>query len=82
MRLANKVNPKTIIFTDVQPHHQILDMCASPGSKSKHVLELMHQKSSNNQTPSGSVHRSVEKREIHCHTNFISSNQFREKFFV
>ena len=54
MRLANKVNPKTIILsTDVQPHHQILDMCASPGSKSKHVLELMHQKSSNNQTPSG-----------------------------
>jgi len=51
--LANRLILKQAFFTDVQPHHQILDMCASPGSKSKHVLELMHQKSSNNQTPSG-----------------------------
>ena len=29
---------------DVQPHHRVLDMCASPGSKSKHVLEIMHEK--------------------------------------
>ena len=55
MRLANRLILKQAFFTDVQPHHQILDMCASPGSKSKHVLELMHQKSSNNQIPSGTA---------------------------
>ena len=33
-----------VLLLDVQPHHRILDICASPGSKSKHVLEIMHAK--------------------------------------
>ena len=33
-----------VFLLDVQPHHKILDMCASPGSKTKHVLETMHAK--------------------------------------
>jgi 16S rRNA C967 or C1407 C5-methylase (RsmB/RsmF family) len=33
-----------VFLLDVQPHHRILDMCASPGSKTKHVLEIMHAK--------------------------------------
>ena len=33
-----------VFLLDVQPHHRILDMCASPGSKTKHLLELMHSK--------------------------------------
>ena len=33
-----------VFLLDVQPHHKILDMCASPGSKTKHVLEIMHAK--------------------------------------
>ena len=33
-----------VFLLDVQPHHRILDMCASPGSKTKHVLEIMHSK--------------------------------------
>ena len=33
-----------VFLLDIQPHHRVLDMCASPGSKSKHVLEIMHEK--------------------------------------
>eukprot|EP00898_Chlorokybus_atmophyticus_P000654 jgi/Chlat1/158/Chrsp1S03099 len=29
-------------FLDVQPHHQILDMCAAPGSKTFQLLEMLH----------------------------------------
>lgn len=29
-------------FLDVQPHHRVLDMCASPGSKTFQILERMH----------------------------------------
>ena len=29
-------------FLDAQPHHRILDMCASPGSKTFQILERMH----------------------------------------
>ena len=29
-------------FLDTQPHHRILDMCASPGSKTFQILERMH----------------------------------------
>jgi len=29
-------------FLDVQPHHKVLDMCASPGSKTCQILEMLH----------------------------------------
>jgi len=32
-------------FLDVQPHHKVLDMCASPGSKTCQILELLHRSS-------------------------------------
>ena len=31
-----------VFLLDLKPHHRVLDMCASPGSKSKHALEIMH----------------------------------------
>lgn len=30
------------LFLDVKPHHNILDLCAAPGSKTSQILELMH----------------------------------------
>ena len=40
------------LVLDVQPHHKILDMCASPGSKTAQLIEMLHQDKSN-PTPSG-----------------------------
>lgn len=31
-----------IFFPQMQPHHRVLDMCASPGSKTTQVLEALH----------------------------------------
>ena len=42
------------LVLDVQPHHKILDMCASPGSKTAQLIEMLHQDKSN-PTPSGFV---------------------------
>lgn len=33
-----------VMLLDIQPNHKVLDMCASPGSKTKQVVELMHAK--------------------------------------
>ena len=50
-----------VLLLDVQPHHRVLDMCASPGSKTKQVLSFLHSPSpnANNSTeeimPSGFV---------------------------
>ena len=30
------------LFLDVQPHHNVLDMCAAPGSKTVQILEALH----------------------------------------
>ncbi|PHJ23873.1 nol1 nop2 sun family protein [Cystoisospora suis] len=30
------------LFLEVEPHHRILDMCASPGSKTTEVLDMLH----------------------------------------
>eukprot|EP01147_Barroeca_monosierra_P005357 gene5357-7108_t len=30
-----------VIFLDVKPHHRVLDMCASPGSKTSQVLDIL-----------------------------------------
>ena len=30
------------LLLDVRPHHYVLDMCASPGSKTAQMLEAMH----------------------------------------
>uniref|UniRef100_A0A914EQX2 SAM-dependent MTase RsmB/NOP-type domain-containing protein n=1 Tax=Acrobeloides nanus TaxID=290746 RepID=A0A914EQX2_9BILA len=34
------------LLLDIQPQHLILDACASPGSKTMQIIELMHKKSS------------------------------------
>ena len=50
-----------VLLLDVKPHHKVLDMCASPGSKTKQVLSLLHSRSdlpknqSNNPLPGGLV---------------------------
>ncbi|RKP20421.1 S-adenosyl-L-methionine-dependent methyltransferase [Rozella allomycis CSF55] len=31
------------LFLDLKPEHRVLDMCASPGSKTTQILQLMHQ---------------------------------------
>lgn len=36
----------------IEPHHQILDMCASPGSKTVQILEALH---SDGDEPTGCV---------------------------
>jgi len=33
-----------VLLLDVKPSHKVLDICASPGSKTKQVLSMMHQK--------------------------------------
>ena len=30
-----------VLCLDVKPHHKVLDMCASPGSKTKQVIEVL-----------------------------------------
>eukprot|EP01127_Copromyxa_protea_P012839 TRINITY_DN3379_c0_g1_i1.p1 TRINITY_DN3379_c0_g1~~TRINITY_DN3379_c0_g1_i1.p1 ORF type:complete len:678 (+),score=195.99 TRINITY_DN3379_c0_g1_i1:14-2047(+) len=30
------------MFLDVQPHHNVLDMCAAPGSKTSQLVEFLH----------------------------------------
>lgn len=35
------------LLLDIKPHHIILDACASPGSKTMQIIELMHEKNSN-----------------------------------
>ena len=50
------VSMAPVFLLDIQPNHRILDMCSSPGSKSRHVLEIMHTKlatSSDLQIPTG-----------------------------
>ena len=44
-----------VFLLDLEPHHRVLDMCASPGSKSKHALEIMHANMPKGQIPSGFV---------------------------
>jgi multisite-specific tRNA:(cytosine-C5)-methyltransferase len=39
------------LFLDVKGHHWVLDMCASPGSKTAQMLETMH-KDANSTNPS------------------------------
>lgn len=43
------------LLLDVESHHKILDMCASPGSKTCQLIELLHGQCSANQTPNGFV---------------------------
>jgi tRNA (cytosine34-C5)-methyltransferase len=42
------------LLLDVQSHHKILDMCASPGSKTAQLIEMLHADPSN-PTPEGFV---------------------------
>ena len=46
-----------VLLLDVQSHHKVLDMCASPGSKTKQLLSMLHDpKSIPNETiPEGIV---------------------------
>jgi len=37
-------------FLDVQPHHKVLDMCASPGSKTCQILEMLHRPPANKES--------------------------------
>ena len=50
------VSMAPVFLLNIQPNHRILDMCSSPGSKSRHVLEIMHTKlaaSTDFQIPTG-----------------------------
>lgn len=40
------------LFLDVQPHHTVLDTCASPGSKTAQIIEALH---ANSAEPTGIV---------------------------
>jgi 16S rRNA C967 or C1407 C5-methylase (RsmB/RsmF family) len=31
-----------VVFLGIQPHHRVLDLCASPGSKTTQVLDALH----------------------------------------
>ena len=42
------------LLLDIKPHHKILDMCASPGSKTAQLIEFLHADKSN-PTPEGFV---------------------------
>lgn len=44
-----------VFLLDVEPHHRVLDMCASPGSKTKHVLEIMQAKHQQTRKPGDSL---------------------------
>lgn len=35
------------LLLDIQPHHYVLDACASPGSKTAQIMELMHENTRN-----------------------------------
>ncbi|CAI5463911.1 unnamed protein product [Closterium sp. Yama58-4] len=43
------------LLLDVQPHHNVLDMCAAPGSKTFQLLEMLHEGCGPAQLPSGMV---------------------------
>ena len=36
------VSQVPVLLLGIKPHHKVLDMCASPGSKTKQVLSLLH----------------------------------------
>lgn len=44
-----------VFLLDIEPHHRVLDMCASPGSKTKHVLEIMQAKYQEKRGPKDSL---------------------------
>ena len=41
-----QVSMVPVACLDIQPHHRVLDMCASPGSKTGQVIEALHSGSS------------------------------------
>ena len=47
--LVSQIPP---LLLDVQPNHYVLDMCASPGSKTSQLIDLLHRDS---KTPSGLI---------------------------
>merc|ERR550532_269877 len=47
--LVSQIPP---LLLDVQPHHYVLDMCASPGSKTSQLIDLLHKES---RVPSGLI---------------------------
>ena len=40
---------------EVEPHHKVLDLCASPGSKTTQLIEALHKSSGTKAAPSGCV---------------------------
>ena len=56
------------LFLDIHSHHHILDMCASPGSKTSQLLDLLHCHNNNNQitVPTGKhrIHIIISNNEI------------------
>ena len=62
-----------VFLLDLQPHHRVLDMCASPGSKSKHALEIMHALAAKDEIPTGFVicNEIDAKRCEKLHTNVM-----------
>jgi 16S rRNA C967 or C1407 C5-methylase (RsmB/RsmF family) len=52
------------IFLDVLPHHDTLDMCAAPGSKTEQLLSAMLQQPSDSERPGSST----------CSTGYLVAN--------
>ena len=51
------VSQVPVLLLGIKPHHKVLDMCASPGSKTKQVLSLLHhpERNSNHNMPPGLI---------------------------
>ena len=60
-----------VMLLDVQPHHQVLDMCASPGSKTRQVLSCLHAA----QTPQRTTNTSEVIDEM-MPAGFVIANEF------
>ena len=61
---------------DIKPHHVILDMCASPGSKTGQVLEALHSGHETNTAPPGCV-IACEPNLARCNNLYGNMSEFR-----
>lgn len=55
------------LLLDVQPSHYVLDMCASPGSKTAQMLEALHQGALHNTLPPASLPSCRDEAFLHVY---------------
>ncbi|MCO5599395.1 hypothetical protein L7F22_053497 [Adiantum nelumboides] len=78
------------LFLDVQPNHQVLDMCAAPGSKTFQLLEMMHKDDKKGLLSNGLVvandvdvqrcHLLIHQTKRMCSPNVIVTNHEAQHF--